>query len=40
VRFHAKLLSGVGLLKLSADDTVTKGTNLRFAKELAKELKR
>jgi len=38
MRFHAKLLNAVGLLKLTPDEVVAKGTDLRFAKELAKEL--
>ena len=39
MRFHAKLLNAVGLLKLTPDEAVTKATDLRFAKELATELK-
>lgn len=39
LRFHSKLLNGAGLLKMSPDDAVAKGTNLRFAKELITELK-
>jgi len=39
MRFHAKLLNTVGLLMLTPDEAVTKATELRFAKELATELK-
>lgn len=39
LRFHARLLNGVGLLKMSPEDAVTKGTDLRHAKELIAELK-
>lgn len=40
MRFHAKLLNAVGLLKLTAEESVAKATDLRLAKELAIELKR
>lgn len=36
---HAKLLSSVGLLKVTPDDAVVKETDLRFAGELVTELK-
>jgi NitT/TauT family transport system substrate-binding protein len=38
VRFHAKLLNAVNLLKLTPEE-VAKGSDLRFSKELAGELK-
>lgn len=38
MRFHAKLLNAVNLLKLTPEETVTKGVDERVAKELAKEL--
>ena len=38
-RFHAKLLNGVGLLKLTPDEAVAKTTDLKFSKELMTELK-
>lgn len=40
MRFHAKLLNSVGLLKLTPDEVVTKVVDLRLTKELAIELKR
>jgi NitT/TauT family transport system substrate-binding protein len=40
MRFHAKLMSAVNLSKLTPEETITKSTDLRFAKELATELKR
>ena len=40
MRFHAKLLNSVGLLKLTPDEVVTKVVDLHFTKELAIELKR
>ena len=39
MKFHADLLGAVGLLKGKPDETVTKSLDLRFAKELATELK-
>lgn len=39
-RFHAKLLNEVGLLKMTADESVTKATDLRFTKELQREITR
>ncbi len=40
MRFHAQLLNAASLLKFTPDEAVTKATDLRFAKELAIELKR
>ncbi|HVR89289.1 MAG TPA: hypothetical protein VHG53_07060 [Candidatus Limnocylindria bacterium] len=39
MRFHATLLNGVGLLKLTPDDAVTKAIDLRVATGFATELK-
>jgi NitT/TauT family transport system substrate-binding protein len=40
LRFHGKLLNDVGLVKMPSDEVVAKGTELRYTKELAAELKR
>jgi len=40
MRFHAQLLNAVSLLKFTPDGAVTKATDLRFANELAVEIKR
>lgn len=40
MRFHAQLLNAVSLIKFTPDEAVTKATDLRFAKELAVEIKR
>jgi NitT/TauT family transport system substrate-binding protein len=40
MRFHAKLMNSVSLIKLTADDVVAKAIDTRIANELAIELKR
>jgi NitT/TauT family transport system substrate-binding protein len=40
MRFHAKLLNEVGLLKMTPDESVTKTTDTRFWRQLQTELKR
>ncbi len=40
MRFHAKLLNEVGLLKMTPDESVTKATDVRFWRQLQSELKR
>lgn len=40
VRFHAKLLNEVGLLKMTPDESVTKATDVRIWRQLQSELKR
>jgi hypothetical protein len=40
MRFHAKLLNEVGLLKMTPDESVTKTTDVRFWRQLQSELKR
>ena len=39
-RFHAKLLNGVGLLKMTPDEAVTQATDLRFTRQLQSEIVR
>jgi NitT/TauT family transport system substrate-binding protein len=40
IRFHTKLMSAVNLSKLTPEETIAKSTELRYAKELASEIKR
>ncbi|HEV8468031.1 MAG TPA: hypothetical protein VGR46_00375 [Candidatus Limnocylindria bacterium] len=40
MRFHAKLLNEVGLLKVTADESVTKALDLRFSRQLPREITR
>jgi len=40
MRFHANLMNGVGLLKMTPDDAVTKATDLRFTRQLQTEITR
>lgn len=40
VRFHGQLMVDVGLLKITADDAATRGTDLRIFRELKSDLKR
>lgn len=40
MRFHASLLSSVGLTKMTAEDAVTRGLDVRLEKELISELRR
>jgi NitT/TauT family transport system substrate-binding protein len=40
LRFHGRLMNQVDLLKLTPEETIAKGTDLRFTKDLVAELKR
>lgn len=40
MRFHAKRLNELGLLKMTADESVTKALDLGFSRQLQSEIMR